>query len=138
MIESLIVAFLQWGSANPTAIVQGANAVINAPRAVDVSKFEGFANMSKQILKCYHPTARYQSADVIETPWNRQDQYKASKSSLISIKFAGLTNTKYEMQVGLVEREDAVMTTVVQETAKIRASSKCQLENWTPIGAKNP
>lgn len=136
MIEPLIAAFLQWGSANPTAIVKGANAALNAPRTVDVSKFEDFASMTKQILKCYHPSARYQSADVVETPWSRQEQYKASKSSLISIKFAGLTNTNYEIRVGLVEREGAVMTTVVQENAKIRASSKCQLENWTPIGNK--
>lgn len=133
MIETLIAAFLQYGAANPGAVAQGAAKAMTKPRAVDMSKFGGFADMNQQILKCYHPSARYQGAEVVESPWSKQDQYNATKSSLISISFAGLTNTKYTMQVGLVERDGAVKATVVQETAKIRASSKCALENWTPL-----
>ena len=136
MLATLIGAFLQWGAANPGAMVQGAVDVANKQRKVDTSEFQAFADMSQQILKCYHPTARYQAADVIESPWSRQDQYKATKSTLLSIQFTGLTNAKYVMQVGLVERNGAVKTTVVQETSKIRASAKCALENWTPVGDK--
>jgi hypothetical protein len=69
----------------------------------------------------------------METPWARQAQYNATKSSLISIQFVGITNAKYMMQVGLVERNETIKAVVVQETSKIRASAKCQLENWTPL-----
>lgn len=133
MLVSLIGAFLQWGAANPEIIVQSTSDLMNKPRTANVQKFQGLADMSQQILKCYHPTARFQTADVIETPWSRQDQYSATKSSLISIQFVGLTNAKYVMQVGLVERNETIKAVVVQETSKIRASAKCELENWTPL-----
>ena len=140
MIETLVAAFLHWGASNPQAVIQGASSAvrgISKPRAVDTSQFAPFADMSQQILKCYHPTARFQSADVVESPWSRQSQYNATKSSLITIRFAGITNAKYEMQVGLVERDGAVKAAVLKETAKVRASSRCVLEKWTPVPA-NP
>ena len=86
------------------------------------------------------PTARYQGAEVVESPWSKQDQYNATKSSLINIQFTGITNAKYTMQVGLVERDGNVKAAVVQETAKVRASSKCALENWVPLrtGSSDP
>jgi hypothetical protein len=135
MIETLIFAFLQWGASNPDAVALGASKVFGQPRTVDTSQFSGFADMSQQILKCYHPSARFQTADIVESPWARQHQYNSTKSSLIAIHFTGITNAKYVMQVGLVEREGAIKATVVQETAKMRASSKCALEKWTPINA---
>ncbi len=140
MIETMIAAFLQWGASNPGAVAQGAIKAVNKPRAVDTSQFNGFADMSQQILKCYHPTARYQGAEVVESPWSKQDQYNATKSSLINIQFTGITNAKYTMQVGLVERDGNVKAAVVQETAKVRASSKCALENWVPLrtGSSDP
>lgn len=75
-----------------------------------------------------------------QSPWSKQDQYNATKSSLINIQFTGITNAKYTMQVGLVERDGNVKAAVVQETAKVRASSKCALENWVPLrtGSSDP
>lgn len=139
MIAALIGAFLHFTSNNPVVLVQGASAAkaaVSAQRHVDTSQFSGFADMTREILKCYHPTARYLSADVAQSPWSRGEQYQAAKSSLLVIRFSGLTNQTYEMQVGVVERQGSIRTAVISETAKIRASNRCELESWTPIGGK--
>lgn len=130
MTPLLISAFLQWSMANPTAI-QDAAAAATKTRKVDTSQFQSFADMSQQILKCYHPTARFQSADMLESPWTRQAQYNATKSSLLEIRFAGISNAKYSMRVGLLEKDGQVKATVIQENTVARASAKCALENWT-------
>ncbi len=103
-----------------------------APAVVDVGKMKAsFADLSMGILQCYHKTARYQLADVVQTPWPRQGQYSADKSAVIKIQFTGMSNTKYEMLVAVMRQEEKFRTVVISDSAMVPYNKKCQLENWS-------
>lgn len=132
MLEAIISGFITWSAANPDALSRGMAAYKAGP-SVDTTRFEAFADMSQQILRCYHPTARYRDAKLVEAPWREQHQYNATSSSVIEIRYVGLSNATYSMVVGLVGRNGEVRTTVVSDSAKIRASARCRLEDWTAV-----
>lgn len=132
LVEALIAAFVQWDGNNPGAVGKGLTA-ITKPSEIDTSRFAAFADMSQQILRCYHPTARFKASTVVESPWSRQNEYNATSSSVIKIDYVGLSNASYSMQVGLVKRSNAVRTTVIDDSAKITASARCKLENWVSL-----
>ena len=132
LVEALIAAFVQWDGNNPGAVGRGL-AAINKASEVDTNRFAAFADMSQQILRCYHPTARYKSSTILESPWSQQSKYNATSSSVIQIEYVGLTNAIYSMRVGLVQRANAVRTTVIADSAKITASARCKLENWVEL-----
>jgi hypothetical protein len=90
-----------------------------------------FADFSRGVLQCYHRTARYQFADVIQKPWSRQSQYGADNSAVIRIRYVGATGAPYEMVVGVLAKEKQVRTAVLQDNAKIPYSKKCSLEEWS-------
>ena len=102
------------------------------PAVVDVAKMqESFADLSKQILLCYHHTARFRQSDVVQRPWSRQAQYAADNSAVLRIRYQGLTMTTYEMTVAVMVKEKKVRTAVVADSATVPYSKKCQLEDWT-------
>jgi hypothetical protein len=116
---------------NPGKAVAGAQHLAR-PGAVDVAQMkESFADFSRGILNCYHRTARYQIAQVLQSPWTHQDQYRADKSALISIHYSGVSGAQYQMVVAVLAKGSAVRTAVINDTAAIRYSNKCQLEQWT-------
>ena len=93
------------------------------------------ADLSEAILHCYHPTARYQLADVAQVPWDREGQYAgAENSALIRIRYFGPSlDDPYEINVGLVSRRHQIRTTVVNDNSPIPRNADCQLANWTTL-----
>jgi hypothetical protein len=90
-------------------------------------------DLSEAVLRCYHPTARYQLADVTQVPWDQEGQYAdAQNSALIRIRYLGpRLDDPYEMDVGLVSRRHQIRTTVVNDNSPIPRKADCRLENWT-------
>lgn len=116
---------------NPSIAAEGAKE-LGKPGTVDVAKMKSsFADLSRGILNCYHKTARYQYADVVEKPWTRQEQYGAANSALIHINYAGLSGTKYEMTVAVLSRGTQIRSAVLADNAIIPYNKKCQLEEWS-------
>lgn len=109
------------------------------PVVVDITKMQSsFADLSKEVLHCYHKTARFRTADKIQQPWERQSQYAAENSAVIRIKFTGISQKIYEMDVAVMLKENKVRTAVVRETAIIPYNTKCQLENWMGASSSGP
>ena len=103
-----------------------------APTTVDVGRMrESFADLSTGILKCYHKTAHFQVADVVQQPWSRQQQYAADNSAVVRIQYTGITATPYQMVVAVLVRNDQVRTAVLSYTAIVPFNKKCQLEQWS-------
>jgi hypothetical protein len=94
-----------------------------------------FADLTKSILHCYHHNARYQSADVAQTPWEREGQYGgAEHSALIRIRYLrDISGDLYEINVGLVGRQRQIRTAVVSDDSPILSNADCELENWTTL-----
>jgi hypothetical protein len=105
------------------------------PEASETRMPETFADLAKAILHCYHHTARYQLADVAQTPWDHEGQYGGGENSaLIRIRYFGANSgDPYEINVGLVSRQHQIRTTVVNDNSPIRRDADCQLENWTTL-----
>jgi hypothetical protein len=95
---------------------------------------EMFADLAGSILQCYHQTARYQLADITQTPWDRQGQYDGDDSALIRIQYFGaISDNLYEMDVALVSRQDQIRATVLNDNSPVHWNANCQLENWTTL-----
>jgi len=95
---------------------------------------ETFADLSTSVLHCYHHAARYQLADIIQTPWDRQGQYGGDNSALIRIRYAGAGSSDlHEMNVGLVSRRDELRTVVLNDNSPNAWDANCPLEKWTTL-----
>lgn len=94
---------------------------------------DSFADLSREIIRCYHPSSRFDFADVVETPWARQEQYRADSSALVKIQYTGVGGNHYVMAVAVLGREKKVRTAVVSDTAAIRYNERCQLQEWTGL-----
>jgi len=127
-VISLAFTFLMQ---NPDAAVAGAQH-LSRPGVVDVQQMKAsFADLSRGILECYHRTARYQVADVVQKPWVRQAQYGAQESAVIRIQYLGVSGTRYQMVVAVLAKERYIRAAVLHDNALIPYSKKCQLEQWT-------
>jgi hypothetical protein len=104
------------------------------PDASETRMPETFSDFAKNILHCYHHTARYQLAEVAQTPWDREAQYGGNKSALIRIRYLdAISDDLHEMNVGLVSRRDQIRTAVVNDSSPIAWNASCALENWTTL-----
>ena len=84
MIETAVLTFALTMVASPPQ--QSAKAPKKPiPKIATVQKDQRFADFAKGVLKCYHPTARYQSAAIEKRPWPDQKKYGAKGSALVSI-----------------------------------------------------
>lgn len=116
---------------HPNVATAGAKEIAK-PGAVNVSQMQSsFADLSKGILYCYHKTARYRVADVIQKPWERQNQYDAENSAVIHIQYSGLSGAPYQMIVAVLSKGGRLRSAVLQDTAVVPYNKKCELENWT-------
>ena len=116
---------------NPALAANAVNAA-TAPGIVDVAKMqESIADLSKQILLCYHRTARFQLVDYVGAPWNRQAQYAADNSAVFKIQYSGITSARYQMLVAVMVKGQQVRTAIIADTAVVPYNKKCQLEDWT-------
>jgi hypothetical protein len=104
------------------------------PEATETRMPEIFADVATSILHCYHHTARYQLADVVQSPWEHEGQYGGDNSALIRIRYlGGSSGDLYEIDVGLVSRQDRIRTAVVNDNSPIRWDAECRLETWTKL-----
>ncbi len=99
-----------------------------APRLPD-----NFADAMRDILRCYHPSAKYQMADVVNTPWDRQQQYGAHQSAVVRISYSGVSGTRYAMNVAVMSRPGEVRAHVIADNAAIPGSKKCSLQDWVSV-----
>ena len=110
---------------------------ISRPSTVDVAALQSsFADLSRGILHCYHPSARYQLADVVQKPWDRQQQYGADGSALIRIQFFGaISNNHYEMTVAVFAKDQPkqIRTAIQTDNAPFPPNPNCQLDRWTGL-----
>lgn len=125
---SLILGFLLQ---HPNIAAQAGKS-LPPPRKVDTAVMQAsFADMAKEVLGCYHHTARYVVADVVQKPWDRQTQYGASQSALVRISYKGLSGIPFQMTVAILNKDQSVRTAVLNDTATVPYNKKCQLEQWT-------
>ena len=121
---------------NPTTVVNGVQQATK-PAVIDVTKMQAsFADLSKEVLLCYHKSARFRSADKLQQPWERQTQYAAENSAVVRIKYTGVSSAKYQMDVAVMVKSGKVRTAVINDSAVIPYNKRCQLEEWT--GAPAP
>jgi hypothetical protein len=104
-----------------------------APKIALVQKDQRFVDFTKGVLKCYHPTGRYQSAAIEKRPWPRQKEYGAKGSALVSIDYIGVSNAPYKMVVGVLAKPQAIKTVIVSDTAKVHAYENCELADWVEV-----
>jgi hypothetical protein len=104
------------------------------PDASETRMPETFSDLTKSVLHCYHSTAVYQVADITQTPWDRQEEYGGDHSALIRIRYIEASfGGPYEMDVGLVSRQDQFRTTVLNDDSPIAWNANCQLEKWMTL-----
>ncbi|MBX9962009.1 MAG: hypothetical protein K2Y35_03075 [Burkholderiales bacterium] len=105
-----------------------------APDSSETRMPETFADLAQTILHCYHGTARYETAVVAQTPWDREGRYGGDNSALIRIRYYGSgSGGPYEIDVGLVSRQDQIRTAVVSDSSPERWNTGCVLEDWTKL-----
>ena len=103
------------------------------PKIATVQKDQRFADFAKGVLKCYHPTARYQSAAIEKRPWPDQKKYGAKGSALVSIQYVGVSNANYTLAVGVLAKPGAIKTVIQSDTAKVHAYENCELADWVDV-----
>ncbi|HTS21150.1 MAG TPA: hypothetical protein VMN79_04995 [Casimicrobiaceae bacterium] len=132
MIDAALLSF---------AITMVASPPQYPPKAVrkpvaSVSKLQQdqrFADFAKNVLKCYHPTARYQGAAIEHRPWAKQKQYGAKGSALVSIEYLGVSNAHYTLVVGVLAKPEAIKTVIASDTAVVKAYENCELADWVDV-----
>lgn len=110
-------------------IAEHAAQSVASQRKVDTAVMQfSFADTAKEILSYYHRTVRFVVADAIQKRWDRQDQYGASQSASMRISYKGLSSAPFQMTVAILNRDQAVLTAVLEDTATVPYNKKCQLE----------
>jgi len=121
-------------AAHPASPVDYRSVSPFGPEADETRMPETFADLTESILHCYHQTARYQSAEVAQAPWEQEGRYgEADHSALIRIRYLHGTSDPYEMNIGLVGRQRQIRTAVVSDNSPTLSNANCQLENWTTL-----
>ena len=99
---------------------------------------DNFADASRLILKCYHPTATYRSSDIVQVPWDHQSQFGATKSALVKLNYVGKFSQKHVMTVAVMARASEIRAQVVDDVNRIQADPKCELVNWVKVEPPKP
>jgi hypothetical protein len=91
---------------------------------------------AEAILHCYHHSGRYDRAEVIRSPWERQAEWSADSSVVVQIYWNGaLLKTAYHLQVAIMLRGKQLRARILADDAKIGASSRCKLDQWVEVSA---
>ncbi len=102
-------------------------------KIAQVQKDQRFADFAKAVLKCYHPTARYQGAAIERRPWAKQKQYGAKGSALVSIEYLGVSNAHYTLAVGVLAKPEAIKTVLESDSAVVKAYENCEVADWVEV-----
>jgi hypothetical protein len=101
------------------------------PNTVSV---ESIGEIGEGVLHCYHPSGKFRTVDVIQSPWGRGQQYHAAHSALIRIDWNGaFLNTQYVMVVALVERDRKIHAVVQGDNAQVPRNPRCGLDQWLTV-----
>jgi len=136
MIDAAVLSFALTAVASPPQ-----QSTASAPRAptkaktsiAQIQKDQRFADFARAVLKCYHPTARYQGAAIERRPWGKQKQYGAKGSALVSIEYLGVSNAHYTMVVGVLGKPQSIKTVVYSDSAVVKAYENCELADWYQV-----
>jgi hypothetical protein len=118
----LLIAFLQALAAAPPA-----NAAV--PRQPPTISMQSLGEVADAVIRCYHPTGRVQSVNVIQSPWDQQQVWKGSASAVLRIQWRGAIKS-YVSAIALVERDSKVHAAVLRENSLVPASKRCALDGW--------
>jgi hypothetical protein len=132
MIDAALLSFALSAVASPSQLPPKAPRP-PIPKVAQVQKDQRFADFAKSVLKCYHPTARYQGAAIERRPWAKQKQYGAKGSALVSIEYIGVSNAHYTMAVGVLGKPHAIKTVIDSDTAVVKAYENCELADWVDV-----
>jgi hypothetical protein len=132
MIDTALLAFAATMVASPPQYPPKASKkpVVAVAKVQQDARFGDFA---KAVLKCYHPTARYQGAAIEKRPWSKQKQYGGKGSAVMSIDYLGVSNAQYKLHVGVLAKPDGVKTVIESDTAKVKAYENCELGDWVAV-----
>ncbi|MBD3666486.1 MAG: hypothetical protein HUJ16_00885 [Kangiella sp.] len=104
------------------------------PQQAEMQMPTSLADVGREIVKCYHPTARFHSVDILQRPWNRQAYYNADKSVLLRVHWrGGLVGRRYALDVALLSKGNQLRAPVQHDNALTRPSTRCMLNNWTQV-----
>ena len=131
MIETAVLTFAL--TMVPSPPQQSAKALRSRYQRLQRYRRTSFADFAKGVLKCYHPTARYQSAAIEKRPWPDQKKYGAKGSALVSIQYVGVSNANYTLAVGVLAKPGAIKTVIQSDTAKVHAYENCELGDWVEV-----
>ncbi len=95
--------------------------------AVPAEVHRRLADTAEGILRCYHPTGRLQTVDIVGSPWSRQQDWNGTASALLKLHWRG-TIYSYTSVVALVKSEDKVHGVLLSDPARIPASKQCALD----------
>jgi hypothetical protein len=132
MIESALLSFALTAIAVPPQLPPRAPKK-PAPKIAQVQMDPRFTDFSKAVLNCYHPTARYQAATIVQRPWVRQKEYGAKGSALVSIEYVGVSNANYTMVIGVLGKPQSIKTAIRSDTAVVHAYENCELADWVDV-----
>ena len=104
-----------------------------APKIAVVQADPRFTEFATEVLKCYHPTARFRAATIVQRPWQRQAQDGAKGSAVLSIEYIGISDANYTLVVGVLAKPEAIKTVIRTDTAKIKAYEQCELGEWVAV-----
>lgn len=83
------------------------------------------------VLRCFHPTARYLSREKISTEWAGASDYGAERSEVDQIHFSGaVTYHPYTLDAAVIWRKGMVRVVLLADTAAVPPNDKCALLNW--------
>jgi hypothetical protein len=85
------------------------------------------ADFSAGVLQCYHRTARYQGAELLERPWTGQPAEGVDHSALLRVRYLGVTGAQHEMKVAILAGGTVAHAEVVEDTAILPFNRKCNL-----------
>jgi hypothetical protein len=133
MIDAALLSFALTAVASPPQPPPKSpkKAVMVSPS--QLQKDQRFADFARSVLKCYHPTARYQGAAIERRPWGKQKQYGAKGSALVSIEYLGISNAHYTLVVGVLAKPQAIKTVIDSDSAVVKAYENCELADWYDV-----
>ena len=132
MIETAVLSFALTAIALPPQLPPKAPKK-PALKIAQVQADPRFTDFAKAVLHCYHPTARFREATIVQRPWQRQAQEGAKGSAVVSIEYVGISDANYTLTVGVLAKPEAIRTVIRTDTAKVRAWDQCELENWLAV-----
>lgn len=108
---------------------------INRPGQVASAQLESsVADFAREVINCFHRSARFSSVEVLGAPWPTQPLYGAEQSSVLRVHFMGISGARYFMDVAAMAKGRQYRTAVIGETSLIKYNKNCALERWVQAG----